>query len=69
MTESAIKYLKRLVFPYLTHEEKMFTGKFFYEAEIMEKKQIIDAYDNGCAEWTSMEYSDGQHYYNNTYGK
>ncbi len=40
---------------------------FVNQAKEMEKEQIIDAYDNGCAEWTSMEYSDGQHYYNSTY--
>ena len=37
------------------------------EALAFEKDQIVEAYDNGCAEWTSMEYSDGEHYYNSTY--
>ena len=41
--------------------------EIFDKALAMEKEQIVDAYDNGCAEWTSMEYSDGQHYYNSTY--
>jgi hypothetical protein len=41
--------------------------KAFITAKAMEKEQIEDAYNNGCAEWTSMEYSDGQHYYNSTY--
>jgi hypothetical protein len=43
--------------------------KAYEQAKQMEKEQIVDAYDNGCAEWTSMEYSDGQHYYNSTYEK
>ena len=56
------------------HEEDVPTidfGKLITEAfdtaKAIEKEQIVDAYDNGCAEWTSMEYSDGQHYYNSTY--
>ncbi len=40
----------------------------FHKYIAIEKEQIVDAYDNGCAEWTSMEYSDGQHYYKSTYG-
>jgi hypothetical protein len=39
--ETAVQYLKKMVFPYLTHEEKMLTGQFFYEAELMEKEQIM----------------------------
>jgi hypothetical protein len=34
------------------------------QAKAMEKEQIVDAYDNGAEEWTPIEYSDGQHYYN-----
>jgi hypothetical protein len=33
----------------------------------MEKEQIVDAFDNGCEEWTAAEYSDGQHYYNHNF--
>lgn len=39
----------------------------FNQAKAMEKEQIVDAYDNGAEEWTPIEYSDGQHYYNETY--
>ena len=39
------------------------------QAKAMEKEQIVDAFDTGLEEWTPIEYSDGQHYYNNTYGK
>jgi|688.fasta_scaffold358558_2 hypothetical protein len=56
------------------HEEDVPTIDFgkliteaFERAKAMEKEQIVYAYDNGCAEWTSIEYSDGQHYYNSTY--
>ena len=37
------------------------------QALAMEKEQIVDAYDNGAEEWTPIEYSDGQHYYKETY--
>jgi|APFre7841882793_1041355.scaffolds.fasta_scaffold91989_1 hypothetical protein len=37
------------------------------QAKAMEKEQIVDAYDNGAEEWTPIEYSDGQHYYNHNF--
>jgi hypothetical protein len=39
----------------------------FNQAKAMEKEQIVDAFDNGAEEWTPMEYSDGQHYYNHNF--
>ena len=39
----------------------------FQQAKAMEKEQIVDAFDNGAEEWTPIEYSDGQDYYNETY--
>jgi hypothetical protein len=47
MKQTAVQYLKRMVFPYLTHEQKLLTGQFFVESENMEKEQIIKAvYDS-----------------------
>jgi hypothetical protein len=40
----------------------------FHKYIAIEKEQIVDAFDNGAEEWTPIEYSDGQHYYNSTYG-
>jgi hypothetical protein len=37
------------------------------QALAMEKEQIVDAFDNGAEEWTAIEYSDGQHYYNHNF--
>ena len=37
------------------------------QALAMEKEQIVDAFDNGAEEWTPIEYSDGQHYYNHNF--
>jgi hypothetical protein len=39
----------------------------FLLAKAMEKEQIVDAFDNGAEEWTPIEYSDGQHYYNHNF--
>jgi hypothetical protein len=39
----------------------------FNQAKAMEKEQIVDAFDNGAEEWTPIEYSDGQHYYNHNF--
>ena len=63
MKQTAVQYLKKMVFPYLTHEEKMLVGQFFYEAEMMEKEQIQDAYKFGLSD----EYVIGseQYYYEN----
>ena len=69
MTETAVQYLKRMVFPYLTHEEKMLTGKFFYEAEMMEKEEIINACNSNFT-YSNNDYPTlGEQYYNETYGK
>ena len=74
--QTATEYFYDMVISIFTkyHEEDVPTIDFgklitkaFDTAKEMEKGQIVDAYDNGCAEWTSMEYSDGQHYYNSTY--
>jgi hypothetical protein len=70
--KTAVQYLKKMVFPYLSHEQKMLTGKFFYEAEMMEKEQIIDSFGVGCqVESTRLiGYQDmAEQYYNETYGK
>jgi hypothetical protein len=40
----------------------------FHKYIAIEKEQIVDAFDNGAKEWNPIEYSDGQHYYNSTYG-
>ena len=70
--QTAVQYLKKMVFPYLTHDEKMLVGQFFYEAEMMEKEQIVDAFGVGCqVESTRLIGYQGmaEQYYNETYGK
>jgi len=42
-------------------------GETIDQAKAMEKEQIVDAFDNGAEEWTPIEYSDGQHYYNHNF--
>jgi hypothetical protein len=73
MTETAVQYLKRMVFPYLTHEQKLLTGQFFVESENMEKEQIIDAYNEGYSirdyYGNRSDNTTAEQYYNETYGK
>ena len=38
------------------------------EAKEIEKKQIIDAYKEGCGDWISNDKIRGIQYYNETYG-
>ncbi len=69
--QTAVQYLKRMVFPYLTHEEKMLTGQFFYEAELMEKEQMKRLFEKHYDEtgYISMTLEDAERYYNETYNK
>lgn len=75
MTETAVQYLKKMVFPYLSHDQKMITGQFFYEAEMMEKEQIIDAWLSAWKDSMLNPLEDkyyepeAEQYYNETYGK
>lgn len=68
MKQTAVQYLKKMVWPYLTHEEKMLTGHFFYTAELMEKEQIENACDK-FANSIDFKIEDFEQYYNETYGK
>jgi hypothetical protein len=38
------------------------------EAKAIEKEQIMDAYENGEAEWTPFEFKTAQDYYTSTFG-
>ena len=72
MKQTAVDFLievmqKRLP-PFYAHF-MMDMDSVYDQAKEMEKEQIVDAFDTGLEEWTPIEYSDGQHYYNHTYGK
>ena len=41
----------------------------FHQAIAMEKEQIIEAYENGEAEWTPFEFKTAQDYYTSTFGQ
>ena len=40
----------------------------FQQAKEMERQQIIEAYDEGEAEWTSIPYKNSNDYYQQNYG-
>jgi hypothetical protein len=53
---------------YHTHIDIKNTVAFDF-AKIMEKGQIIEAYEIGESEWTDITYENGNDYYNKTYNK
>jgi hypothetical protein len=68
--QTAVEYLidemkQRL--PYFYAHFMMDMDSVYDKAIAIEKEQIVDAYDNGAEEWTPIEYSDGQHYYNHNF--
>jgi len=71
--ELSSDYLKRMVFPYLSHEQKMFVGKFFYEAGQHEQKLIVKAWEDGNNAYFSSKYEDrtdfatGEDYFNEAF--
>jgi hypothetical protein len=67
MKQTAVEWLHQKL---ATSSQEEVAGKiniWFMEAKAMEKEQIVDAFDNGAEEWTPIEYSDGQHYYNHNF--
>ena len=43
-------------------------NEIFKQAKAMEKEQIIDAWDCGYNDYTTMVHTDAEEYYNETYG-
>ena len=43
--------------------------ELFVKAKAMEKEQIIDAYEQGEAEWCPFEYTSAKDYYKKTFKK
>jgi hypothetical protein len=64
--QTAVEWLEAEVIALENHSVKELR-LLFNQAKAMEKEQIVDAFDNGCEEWTAAEYSDGQHYYNHNF--
>jgi hypothetical protein len=65
---TAIDWLVEELETYHTHIDIKNTVAFDF-AKIMEKGQIIEAYEIGESEWTDITYEDGNDYYNKTYNK
>jgi hypothetical protein len=76
--QTAVEWLKEQLFdPYIMDE--LMTNQYYREplefkikdlferAKAMEKEQIVDAYDEGNAEWTAIIYTDAKHYYTSTF--
>jgi hypothetical protein len=65
MTQTAVEWLVDRL-PTIDKNDPYYED-IIKQAKAMEKEQIVDAFDKGAEEWTPIEYSDGQHYYNETY--
>jgi hypothetical protein len=65
---TAVEWLVEELETYHTHIDIKNTVAFDF-AKIMEKGQIIEAYENGESEWTDITYENGNDYYNKTYNK
>jgi hypothetical protein len=63
MKKTAVEWLEKQ----LDSTQLYWLKDWIEQAKAMEKEQIVDAYDNGAEEWTTIEYSDGQHYYNHNF--
>jgi hypothetical protein len=63
MKKTAVEWLEKQ----LDSTQLYWLKDWIEQAKAMEKEQIVDAYDNGAEEWTPIEYSDGQHYYNHNF--
>lgn len=66
---TAVQWLEIAVQNKLKAEMGPYFAEVFQQAKAMEKEQIMDAYNDGSAEWTDIEYTDAEQYYNETYNQ
>lgn len=66
---TAVQWLEIAVQNKLKAEMGPYFAEAFQQAKEMEKEQIRDAYNDGSAEWTAIEYTDAEQYYNETYNQ
>jgi hypothetical protein len=66
--QTAVEWLMEQILPTISITLEDICIKELTEiAKAMEKEQIIDAYENGEAEWTPFEFKTAQDYYTSTY--
>jgi hypothetical protein len=64
---TAVQWLEIAIQNKLKAEMGPYFAEAFQQAKEMEKEQIIDAYNDGSAEWTDIEYTDAEQYYTSTF--
>jgi len=78
MNQTAVDYLYEQFISLFRQYSEDDTGEFnlgeliteaHKQAKRMEKNQIVDAYNEGNAEWTAIIYTDAKHYYNETFNQ
>jgi hypothetical protein len=68
---TAVEQLDILLLGVISFDSEALRSKYkeaLSRAIAMEKEQIIDAYENGEAEWTPFEFKTAQDYYTSTFG-
>jgi hypothetical protein len=66
--QTAVEWLMEQILPTISITlEDVCINELIDIAKAIEKEQIVDAFDSGIEEWTPIEYSDGQHYYNHNF--
>ena len=66
---SVIDYLQTVVFSYLSHEQKVLLGPYFYDAVSKHKHEIMKAVYDGMKSNFDANMGRAEQYYNETYGK
>jgi hypothetical protein len=68
---TAVEQLDILLLGVISFDSEALRSKYkeaLSRAIAMEKEQIIEAYENGEAEWTPFEFKTAQDYYTSTFG-
>lgn len=64
---TAVQWLEIVIQNKLNSEMGPYFKEAFEQAKQLEKEQIVEAFDEGNAEWTAIIYTDAKHYYTETY--
>ena len=68
--QTAVEWLIEQILPTISETISDVSIKELMQiAKTLEKMQIIEAYEQGEAEWSSFEFKTAQGYYTSTYGQ
>ena len=68
--QTAVEWLVEQILPTISETlNEVSIEELIQIAKALEKMQIIEAYEQGEAEWTPFEFKTAQDYYTSTYGQ